>query len=60
MGALKGSISFSKFYVRGALPDGFRDAYVERIRLRAFQPLTAAEEAERRAGWCSTMFRPIR
>lgn len=53
MGALKGSISFSKFYVRGALPDGFRDAYVERIRLRAFQPLTAAEEAERRAGWCS-------
>lgn len=53
MGALKGSISFSKFYVRGELPDGFRDRFVERIRLRAFRPLTVEEDAEQRAGWCS-------
>ncbi|KYF66121.1 hypothetical protein [Sorangium cellulosum] len=53
MGALKGSISFSKFYVRGDLPDGFRDRFVERIQLRAFRPLTVEEDAEQRAGWCS-------
>lgn len=53
MGALKGSISFSKFYLRGELPDGFRDTFVERIRLRAFTPLTVEEETEQRSGWCS-------
>lgn len=53
MGALRGSISYSKFFVRGDLPEGFRDTFVERIGLRAFRPLDAAEEAEQRAGWCS-------
>jgi recombination associated protein RdgC len=53
LGALKGSISFSKFYVRDALPEGFRDTFVERIRLRAFQPLTVEDDAETRLGWCS-------
>jgi recombination associated protein RdgC len=53
LGALKGSISFSKFYIRGELKDGFRDRFVERIGLRAFQPLTVEEDAEQRAGWCS-------
>ncbi len=52
MGALKGSISYSKHYVRGALPDDFRDPFVERIRLRAFQPLGPAED-EPHVGWCS-------
>ena len=53
MGALKGTLSYAKLYVRGALPDAFRDTFVERIRIRAFQPLTVEEEAEQRAGWCS-------
>ena len=53
MGALKGSISFAKFYVRGALPEGFRDTFVERIHLRAFRALGPEEEAEQRDGWCS-------
>jgi hypothetical protein len=53
LGALRGSISFSKFYVRGELPDGFRDTFVERIQLRAFTPLTVEEEADQRSGWCS-------
>ncbi|APR84915.1 Hypothetical protein A7982_10264 [Minicystis rosea] len=53
MGALKGSISFAKFYVRGELPEGFRDTFIERLRLRAFRPLTVEEEDEQRAGWCS-------
>ena len=53
MGALKGSISFSKFYVRGELVEAFRDVFVERIRLRAFRPLTVQEDDEQRVGWCS-------
>jgi recombination associated protein RdgC len=52
LGALKGSISYSKHYVRGALPDDFRDAFVERVRLNAFRPL-GPEEDETRVGWCS-------
>jgi hypothetical protein len=53
LGALKGSISYAKFHVRGELPDGFRDTFVERIRLRAFRPLTVSDDEELRAGWCS-------
>jgi hypothetical protein len=53
LGALKGSISYSKFYVTGELPDGFRDRFVERVRLRAFRPLTAEDTDDARAGWCS-------
>lgn len=53
MGALKGSISYTKFTVRGALPEGFRETFVERLRLRAFRPLVAAEDDEQREGWCS-------
>jgi len=41
LGALKGSISYSKHYVRGDLAEDFRDAFVENIRLRAFRPLGA-------------------
>lgn len=53
MGALKGNLSYAKLYLRGALPEAFRDTFVERIRIRAFQPLTVEEEAEQRTGWCS-------
>ena len=52
MGALKGSISYSKHFVKGALPDDFRDAFVENVRLRAFRPL-GPEDDEPRVGWCS-------
>jgi len=53
LGALKGSISFAKFYVRGDLPEGFRDTFVERIQVRAFRPLGPEEEDDQRDGWCS-------
>lgn len=53
MGAFNGSISFAKFYVRGELPEGLRDGFIERINLRAFRPLAAEEDAEQRDGWCS-------
>jgi len=52
LGALKGSISYSKHYVRGDLAEDFRDAFVENIRLRAFRPL-GLDDDEPRVGWCS-------
>lgn len=53
MGAFRGSITYSRFHVRGELPADFRERFVESIRLRAFRDLDPAEEAEFRAGWCS-------
>jgi recombination associated protein RdgC len=52
LGALRGSISYSKHYVRGDLPGDFRDTFVENLRLRAFRPL-GLEDDEPRVGWCS-------
>ena len=52
LGALKGSISYSKHFVRGDLAEDFRDAFVESIRLRAFRPL-GLDDDEPRVGWCS-------
>jgi recombination associated protein RdgC len=53
MGALNGSLSTTKFYVRGELPKNQRRAFMERIALRIFRPLEPNEEAEERAGWCA-------
>jgi len=53
MGALNGSMSTTKFYVRGDLPKNLRRSFMERIALRTFRPLTPDEEAEERAGWCA-------
>ncbi|MBC7174243.1 MAG: hypothetical protein H5U40_17495, partial [Polyangiaceae bacterium] len=53
MGAIRGSISFSKFHVRGELPDDFRERFVEAIQLRAFRDLDPAEDLPSRTGWCS-------
>lgn len=53
MGALNGSISYSRFYVEGDLPQGFKERFVEALRARAFEPLTAESEEEEHVGWCS-------
>lgn len=53
MGALRGSITYSKFHVEKELPKDFRERFVERIRLRAFYPLDPKEDLEYRTGWCS-------
>jgi recombination associated protein RdgC len=53
MGALSGSMSASKFYVRGDLPKDVHRSFLQRIQLRLFQPLRPEEEAEERAGWCA-------
>jgi recombination associated protein RdgC len=53
VGALTGSMSTTKFYVRGDLPKNLRRSFMERIALRVFRPLEPDEEAEERAGWCA-------
>lgn len=53
MGALAGSLTFTRFFVRGELPERFRDRFVESIRLRTFEPLTPESEDQEHFGWCA-------
>ncbi len=53
MGAFRGSITYSRFHVRGELPADFRERFVASIGLRAFRELDPGEELDFRAGWCS-------
>lgn len=52
MGVFKGSISLTKFYVRGAIPKRFAQRYVERIQLRRFEALDPDAEEPESVGWC--------
>ena len=51
MGALAGPLTVAKLSVQGQLPDDFKESFVKRIQLRAFQPLTPEEDVEERIGW---------
>lgn len=53
MPALKGSLTYARFFVEGAPPKDFREKFMRAIRLRAMQPLTADEDAAERSGWCA-------
>ena len=53
MGALGGSASTCKFQIGGTPPKNLRKSFMERIRLRVFQPLVPEEEEEERFGWCA-------
>lgn len=53
MGALAGSLTFTRFFVRGELPRRFRDKFVENIQLRTFEPLTPESEEQEHVGWCA-------
>ena len=52
MSALKGSLTYARFYIEGDLPDDFRDRFMKAIRLRAMKPLEADDDAIERSGWC--------
>jgi len=52
LGARRGTLSFSRFFVQGTPPKGFRNKYVEAARLRAFVPLRPEDEADQASGWC--------
>jgi hypothetical protein len=53
MPALKGSLSYARFFVEGELPEDFRERFMKAIRLRAMKPLVADEDALERSGWCA-------
>jgi hypothetical protein len=50
--ALRGSLTYSRFYVDGEPPDDFRERFMRSIRLRAMRPLEPDEEELERSGWC--------
>ncbi|MCX5839333.1 MAG: hypothetical protein NTW71_12590 [Deltaproteobacteria bacterium] len=52
MGLLKGSVTFSRYRIVGALPDHFPEFFNERIRRYAFQTVWRTTD-EKAAGWTS-------
>jgi recombination associated protein RdgC len=51
MGLLAGAMSFRRYRVLGALPDGFRDLYIESIGRFAFRENDRARSKEDNIGW---------
>ena len=51
MPALRGSLTYARFYVEGEVPDDFRDRFMKSIRLRAMKPLEPDDEDLERSGW---------
>lgn len=52
MSALRGSLTYSRFFVEGDLPDDFRERFMRSIRLRAMKPLEPDDDDLERTGWC--------
>ena len=53
MGAIRGSLTYARFFVTGDLPGDLAGASLKRIRASASQPLVADEDVNERHGWCS-------
>lgn len=52
MPALRGSLTYSRFYIDGDVPEDFREKYMRAIRLRAMKPLEPEDDDLDRSGWC--------
>jgi recombination associated protein RdgC len=52
MPALKGSLSYARYFIEGELPSDFRERFMRAIRLRAMKPLEPDDDAAERSGWC--------
>lgn len=52
MGAVSGALTFTRFFVRGELPEDLRGRFVKNLRLRVLEPLRVEEEETERVGWC--------
>lgn len=50
--ALRGSLTYTRFYVDGEPADDFRERFMRSIRLRAMRPLEPDDEDLERSGWC--------
>lgn len=53
MGALRGSLTFTRFYIRGDVPDDVAGTNMKRIRAQAFQPLLPDDDVTQKHGWAS-------
>jgi len=53
MPALRGSLTYARFFVEGELPKDFRERFMRAIRLRAMKPLEPDDDAAERSGWCA-------
>lgn len=51
MSLFRGSLTYVRFFVKGDLPDDFREGFMRKIRLRAMKPLAADDEDLERSGW---------
>src|SRR4051812_40086582 len=51
MPALKGSLTYARFFVEGELPDDFRDRFPKAIRSKAMKPLDPDDDTPERSGW---------
>ena len=52
MSALKGSLTYARFFVEGEPPDDFADRYMRAIQKNALSPLVPEEDVPERSGWC--------
>jgi recombination associated protein RdgC len=50
--ALRGSLTYAKFFLEEEVPEDFREKYMRAIRLRAMKPLEPEDEDLERSGWC--------
>jgi hypothetical protein len=49
--ALRGSLTYARFFVEGELPDDFRERFMRAVRLRSMKPLQPDDEELERSGW---------
>jgi hypothetical protein len=52
LGALRGSLTYTRFTTSRELPRAYRDKFLKALRLRAFEPLRPEDEEQERSGWC--------
>lgn len=53
LSALRGNLTFARFYVTGDIPDDIPGTTLRRIRANAFQPLSPDEDKSERVGWAN-------
>ena len=53
MGAIKGSVSYTRFYVWGELEGSYQDRFLRSIKNRLFEPLVPQEPDDEHFGWVS-------
>jgi DNA recombination-dependent growth factor C len=52
MPALRGSLTYARFFVADEIPDDFREKFMRSIRHRVLKPLEPDDEELERTGWC--------